>query len=440
MPRSAPQRRAERALPRRRGAPAARRRTFAVSSPRWRASTRQTRFTVVTTRKGADALRRDGWTEFCALLRLPCDEGAAPAPPARRAGRLLPRSRRRRGWDLLHSLASSAPVRTGTPAVITLHDVTFFHHRTFGLATTVAHAEIVARGGSPRGRARHRQRRRRATTSSRRSASTPSGSSRSSHTASAAPRRRRRCPRPRCAPHGCARGAPRRAVRRRDAPAQEPGAAGARAAAAAARTSCWSWPVIPSRTRPSSRRSPRSSAWRSGVRIAGYVDDAELGGAVAAGRRAPRSRRSREGFGLPVARGAARAAFRSRAPTSPCCARSAATRRTTSIPPTSRPPRGPSAAALEQATRRPRGERVGRSLQLGGRRPRHVRGLRASARRAPREHRRRAAIGEPRRPWCPELEVTDRTRVASAQGEGVQAVDVHLHDAGSPRPRTRLAL
>jgi hypothetical protein len=30
---------------------------------------------VVTTRKGAAALRRDGWTDFCSLVQLPADEG-----------------------------------------------------------------------------------------------------------------------------------------------------------------------------------------------------------------------------------------------------------------------------------------------------------------------------------------------------------------------------
>jgi glycosyltransferase involved in cell wall biosynthesis len=97
----------------------------------------ETRFVVVTTRAGAAALRRDGWTDFAEIQALPVDEG-------KRARRLaweqtvLPWQARRRGFDILHSLASIAPVWTATPAVITLHDVTFLRIRTFSRATTLA--------------------------------------------------------------------------------------------------------------------------------------------------------------------------------------------------------------------------------------------------------------------------------------------------------------
>jgi glycosyltransferase involved in cell wall biosynthesis len=110
-----------------------------------------TRFTVVTTRKGAGALVGDGWADFCSVLKMRCDEGE-------RGARLwceqvaYPALAPTRGWDLLHSLASSAPVRTLTPAVISVHDVTFFHHRTFGFATTVAMRTIV-RAATRRARA-----------------------------------------------------------------------------------------------------------------------------------------------------------------------------------------------------------------------------------------------------------------------------------------------
>jgi glycosyltransferase involved in cell wall biosynthesis len=100
------------------------------------------RLTVVTTRRGAAALRREGWTEFCSVAQLPCDEGER----ARRtvAEQLAyPLLGRRRGWDVLHSLASVGPVWTLTPTVVTVHDVTFFHHRTFGLATTFGMRVIV---------------------------------------------------------------------------------------------------------------------------------------------------------------------------------------------------------------------------------------------------------------------------------------------------------
>lgn len=96
------------------------------------------RLTVATTRRGAAALEADGWTDLCTILALPADEG-------QRARRLLaeqvrlPGLARRRGWDVVHSLASVAPVFTpGVAAVITLHDVTFLRMATFGRVTTRA--------------------------------------------------------------------------------------------------------------------------------------------------------------------------------------------------------------------------------------------------------------------------------------------------------------
>ena len=87
-----------------------------------------TRFVVVTTKAGASALRRDGWADFAEIQDLPLDEG-------QRARRLIVEQAwlpgaRRQGFDVLHSLASVAPVWTpGTPSVITLHDVTFLRCR-----------------------------------------------------------------------------------------------------------------------------------------------------------------------------------------------------------------------------------------------------------------------------------------------------------------------
>jgi glycosyltransferase involved in cell wall biosynthesis len=104
----------------------------------------QTRLHVVTTRKGARALRAVGWTDFCTLVQLPSDEG-------QRLRRLyseqvrLPALARRRGWDVVHSLGSVAPAVPGARSVVTLHDVNFFHWRTFPLATTVAMRLLVAR-------------------------------------------------------------------------------------------------------------------------------------------------------------------------------------------------------------------------------------------------------------------------------------------------------
>ena len=95
------------------------------------------RFSVVTTRRGASTLRAAGWDDLMEVLELPADEG-------QRARRLfaeqvlLPRLAARKGWDLLHSLASTAPVRVATSSVITLHDITFLRMKTFSRLTTVA--------------------------------------------------------------------------------------------------------------------------------------------------------------------------------------------------------------------------------------------------------------------------------------------------------------
>jgi glycosyltransferase involved in cell wall biosynthesis len=102
------------------------------------------RLTVVTTRSGAAALRRDGWGEWAAVRDLPCEDGQR----VRRTWAeqvLLPRLARRLRADVLHSLASLAPVRAGVPAAITLHDVTFVLRRTFSRTTTVGMREIMKR-------------------------------------------------------------------------------------------------------------------------------------------------------------------------------------------------------------------------------------------------------------------------------------------------------
>ena len=103
------------------------------------------RLTVATTRSGAEALRRDGWGAWAAVRALPCEEG--------QRGRrqlaeqiLLPALARRVGADLVHSLASVAPIRVpGVAHVITLHDVTFFRMRTFGAVTTWGMQQVVSR-------------------------------------------------------------------------------------------------------------------------------------------------------------------------------------------------------------------------------------------------------------------------------------------------------
>jgi glycosyltransferase involved in cell wall biosynthesis len=98
--------------------------------------------TIVTTRRGARALRADGWTDFARVLHLPFDEGQRERRLLAEQAALVALARRR-GFDVLHSLASTGPVRPLTRSVVTLHDVTFFRIRTFGLATTLAMRAVV---------------------------------------------------------------------------------------------------------------------------------------------------------------------------------------------------------------------------------------------------------------------------------------------------------
>jgi glycosyltransferase involved in cell wall biosynthesis len=93
------------------------------------------RLTVATTRSGADALRADGWTQFASVLALPCEDGERLRRQwAEQA--LLPRAARAERVDIVHSLASIAPVFPGARSVVTLHDVTFLLRPTFGRLTT----------------------------------------------------------------------------------------------------------------------------------------------------------------------------------------------------------------------------------------------------------------------------------------------------------------
>jgi glycosyltransferase involved in cell wall biosynthesis len=93
------------------------------------------RLSIATTRSGAAALRAEGWEDFAQLLALPCEDG-------RRVRRqwaeqaLLARTARRTGAEIVHSLASLAPVHAGARSVVTLHDVTFLLRPTFGRLTT----------------------------------------------------------------------------------------------------------------------------------------------------------------------------------------------------------------------------------------------------------------------------------------------------------------
>ena len=90
---------------------------------------------LATTRSGARTLRDEGWEQFAKLIALPCEDGQR----VRRQWAeqvLLPRAARAASADIVHSLASIAPVFAGARAVVTLHDVTFLLRPTFARATT----------------------------------------------------------------------------------------------------------------------------------------------------------------------------------------------------------------------------------------------------------------------------------------------------------------
>jgi glycosyltransferase involved in cell wall biosynthesis len=114
-------------------------------APALHAAAPGTKLTIATTRAGATALRGDGWSRWATIEALPCDEG--------QRGRrqlaeqiLLPALARRIKADLVHSLASVAPIRVpGIAHVITLHDVTFFRMQTFNRVTTFGMQQVVSR-------------------------------------------------------------------------------------------------------------------------------------------------------------------------------------------------------------------------------------------------------------------------------------------------------
>ncbi len=106
------------------------------------------RLSILTTRRGAAALKRDGWGDWAKIVAFGADEGQR----VRRLGAeqvLAGLSARRRRADVLHSLPSTGPIRAPLPHVVTVHDVTFLHHRTFSRSTTAAMRWIVT------GAARH---------------------------------------------------------------------------------------------------------------------------------------------------------------------------------------------------------------------------------------------------------------------------------------------
>jgi glycosyltransferase involved in cell wall biosynthesis len=103
------------------------------------------RMVLFTTGSGRDALAADGFGDVVDLRALPVEEYKRLR---RQVGEqlLLPVAARRAGVQLLHSLASTAPIRgLGLPTAITLHDVTFMHIATFGRVTTWGMSQVVGR-------------------------------------------------------------------------------------------------------------------------------------------------------------------------------------------------------------------------------------------------------------------------------------------------------
>jgi glycosyltransferase involved in cell wall biosynthesis len=104
------------------------------------------RLTVISTRRGAAALRADGWPEEGIEVRqLACDDGERVRRQLAEQVALPVLARHLRA-DVLHSLASIAPIRApGLAHVITVHDVNFIHHSTFNAVTSWGMAQVVPR-------------------------------------------------------------------------------------------------------------------------------------------------------------------------------------------------------------------------------------------------------------------------------------------------------
>ncbi|HUB73903.1 MAG TPA: glycosyltransferase family 1 protein [Solirubrobacteraceae bacterium] len=95
----------------------------------------QMRITLATTRSGAAALREDGWDQLATLRAFPCEDGQRLRRQLSEQ-LLLPASTRLARPELVHSLASIAPIFPGARSVVTVHDVTFMRTPTFGRLTT----------------------------------------------------------------------------------------------------------------------------------------------------------------------------------------------------------------------------------------------------------------------------------------------------------------
>jgi glycosyltransferase involved in cell wall biosynthesis len=111
--------------------------------PRLVARRPDVRFELVTTRRGARALRADGWGDLLPIIALAADDSERLR---RTRAELLavPWLARRRGWDLVHTLSNRGPAWSPVPSVVTVHDVIFFQHRTLGRLSTAGMRLVVA--------------------------------------------------------------------------------------------------------------------------------------------------------------------------------------------------------------------------------------------------------------------------------------------------------
>jgi glycosyltransferase involved in cell wall biosynthesis len=113
--------------------------------PRLVAARPDVRFELVTTRRGARALRADGWGDLLPITALAADDDER-ARRTRAELVTIPWLARRRGWDLVHTLSNRGPAWSPVPSVLNVLDVIFFQHRTLGRLSTAGMRAIVAAG------------------------------------------------------------------------------------------------------------------------------------------------------------------------------------------------------------------------------------------------------------------------------------------------------
>jgi glycosyltransferase involved in cell wall biosynthesis len=103
------------------------------------------RISVLTTGAGERSLREDGFDELAVLRALRAEEYRRLQRQLAEQVLVQVHARRARA-DLLHSLASTGPVRTPRlRSVVTLHDATFMQTPTFGRVTTWGMTQVVQR-------------------------------------------------------------------------------------------------------------------------------------------------------------------------------------------------------------------------------------------------------------------------------------------------------